>query len=181
MRIETERLFLRPWEKKDAVALYKYASDSRIGPNAGWPSLKDIEESKKIIDLILSNWGFYAIVLKETNEIVGCINILIGEAGNFDIADDEGELGFWIGVPHWGKGYATEAIKKMLDYGFKDLELKKIWCGYFSDNTRSKVVQEKCGFQYQYTLEKVKTLTMDEKKEIVMGMNNVDYFQNFEE
>lgn len=170
MIMETERLVLRPWEKTDAAALFQYASDPRIGINAGWSPLKDIEESKKIIELILSNWGFFAIVLKETNEIVGCINILIGEASNFDIADNEGELGFWIGVPHWGKGYVTEAIEEMLDYGFEDLELEKIWCGYFSDNIRSKVVQEKCGFTYQYTLEKVKTLTGDEKTEIVTGM-----------
>ena len=64
----------------------------------------------------------------------------------------------------------------MLDYGFEDLELKKIWSGYFSDNLRSKAVQEKCGFQYQYTLEKVKTLTGEEKTEIVMGIDKVDYF-----
>ena len=89
MIMETERLILRPWEMTDAVALFQYASDPRIGPNAGWPPLKDIEESQKIIELILSNWGFFAIVLKETNEIVGCINILIGESSNFEIADDE--------------------------------------------------------------------------------------------
>lgn len=180
MIIETERLILRPWEMSDSTALFQYGSDPRIGPNAGWPPLKNTEESKKIIELILSNWGFYAIVFKETNEIVGCINILIGEASNFDIADDEGELGFWIGVPHWGNGYATEAIEEMLDYGFEDLELKKIWCGYFSDNERSRSVQEKCGFQYQYTLEKIKTLAGDEKTEIVMGMENSDYYKGFE-
>lgn len=175
MIMETERLILRPWEMTDAAVLFQYASDPRIGPNAGWPPLKDIEESQKIIELILSNWGFFAIVLKETNEIVGCINILIGESSNFEIAADEGELGFWIGVPHWGKGYVTEAIEEMLDYGFEDLELEKIWCGYFSDNIRSKIVQEKCGFQYQYTLEKVKTLTGDEKTEIVMAMESSEY------
>lgn len=177
MIIETERLILRPWELIDAEALFQYASDPRIGPNAGWPPLKNIENGKKIIELVLSNWGFYAIVLKETNELIGCINLLIGEASNFHITDDEGELGFWIGVPHWGKGYVTEAIEEMLDYGFVDLKLKKIWCGYFEDNIRSKAVQEKCRFQYQYTMEKVKTLTGDEKTEIVMGMDAVTYLE----
>lgn len=175
MIMETERLFLRPWNIEDATALFQYASDPKIGPAAGWPPHKNIEQSRQIITDILSCWGFYAIVLKETDEVIGSINILIGEASNFDIAKDEGELGFWIGVPYWGKGYVTEAIMEMLDYGFEDLDLKKIWCGFFSDNTRSKRVQEKCGFQYQYTLDKVKTLLGEEKTEIVMCMKKTDY------
>ena len=165
--METKHLFLRPWDISDAVDLYRYAKDPDIGSNAGWPPLTSIEQGEKIIDYVLSSWGFFAIVLKETQEVIGCINLLIGEASNFDIEADEGELGFWIGKPYWGLGYVTEAIEVMLLYAFHDLELKKVWCGHFDDNTRSKRLQEKCGFKYSHTLENVKTLTGEVKTEIV--------------
>lgn len=165
--MQTEHLYLRPWDLSDAKDLYKYAKDPDIGPSAGWPPITSIKQAEQIIDYILTSWGFFALVLKDTQEVIGCINILIGEASNFDIPDTEGELGFWIGKPFWGCGYITEAVDAMLTYAFKELDLPKVWCGYFSDNIRSKRLQEKCGFQYSHTLQNVKTLTGEKKTEIV--------------
>lgn len=167
MIIETERMYIRPWKIEDAQSYYELTKDPRIGPAAGFPTPKNPEEGKKIVQFLTTLWGFYALVLKDTSEVIGSIQILIGESSNFHIADDEGELGFWIGAPYWRKGFATEAIKEMIAFGFEDLQLKKIWCGYFSDNTASKELQQKCGFSKHHIMDKVQTLTGEEKVEIV--------------
>ncbi|MFR8405082.1 MAG: GNAT family N-acetyltransferase, partial [Monoglobus pectinilyticus] len=100
---------------------------------------------------VLSAPETYAVVLKETNEPVGSIGLMIGEKSNFDIEDDEGEIGYWIGVPYWGMGLIPEAVRELLRRGFEDLNLKTIWCGYFDGNDKSRRVQEKCGFTYHHT------------------------------
>lgn len=159
MELETERLKLRPWSIEDAKRLLQLGSDARVGPSAGWPILKNIDDSKMMIEYIFSCWGFFALELKMTNELIGSVGILVGEASNFNIAEDEGEILYWLGVPYWHQGYATEAVKKIIYYGFSNLDLKQLWCGYFEGNDASKQVQKNCGFQYQYTMpNKVQTL-----------------------
>ena len=98
---------------------------------AGWPVHTSIEDSAGVIKGVLSAPETDAVVLKETNEPVGSIGLMIGEKSNFDIEDDEGEIGYWIGVPYWGMGLIPEAVRELLRRGFEDLNLKTIWCGYF--------------------------------------------------
>ena len=65
----------------------------------------------------------------------------------------EAELGYWIGVPYWGRGYATEAAHAAVAYGFDELGLSAIWAGYYEGNERSHRVQEKLGFEFRYRRE----------------------------
>ncbi len=155
MILETQRLILRPWEETDAENLYKYAKDPKVGPVAGWPAHTSVDNSLEIIRNVLSAPETYAVVDKQTGCAIGSIGIMIGSASNIGIPDTEAEIGYWIGVPYWGKGLIPEAVQELLRYAFEELCLDKIWCGYFDGNTKSKRVQEKCGFQYQYTKENV--------------------------
>ncbi|MCI8327348.1 MAG: GNAT family N-acetyltransferase [Lachnospiraceae bacterium] len=155
MILETKRLILRPWEETDAEDLYRYASSPEVGPIAGWPVHTSVENSLEIIRDVLSKPGTYAVVPKNVGHAVGSIGLMIGEDSNIGISELEGEIGYWIGVPFWGQGFIPEAVKEMLRYGFEDLELKKIWCGHFDGNHKSKRVQEKCGFRYHSTKENV--------------------------
>lgn len=173
--LETKRLFLRPWAMEDAQALYQYAKDPKVGPQAGWPPHKNIQESQKFIEYIFSAFGMFALVHKKTWEIIGSIGILIGECSNLDIGDNDGELIYWLGVPYWNQGLITEAAKKMLWYGFDELFLENIWCGYFEGNDASKRVQEKCKFTFHHTIPKVRTLTNEEKTEHVMKLTREDW------
>ena len=68
---------------------------------------------------------------------------------------DECELGYWLGVDYWGRGIMPEAAMEILRHAFEDCNMKKVWCAYYDGNTKSARVQEKCGFQYQWTTEKV--------------------------
>ena len=155
MILETERLILRPWMEDDAEDLYNYAKDPAVGPIAGWAVHTSVENSKQIIREILSAPETYAVVLKETERPVGSIGLMIGKTSNIGLPDTEAEIGYWIGVPYWGQGLIPEAVRKMMQYGFEELNLEKIWCGYFDGNEKSKRVQEKCGFKYYHTKENV--------------------------
>lgn len=151
MILTTDRLILRPWRESDAEALYRYAGDERVGPIAGWPPHKSVEESAGIIKTIFSQDEVFAVTLKEEDTAIGCIGLILGGKSNFPIPDEEGEVSYWIGVPFWGKGYIPEAIREVVRYGFEDLNLTAIWCGYFDGNEQSKRAQEKCGFRHHHT------------------------------
>ena len=151
MILETKRLCLRPWEETDAEKLYDYAKDPRVGPNAGWLPHTSPQDSLTIICQVLSDPETYAVVPKEIGHPVGSVGLMVGKQSNLELPDTEGEIGYWIGVPFWGQGMIPEAVQEMLRHGFCDLGLKKIWCAYFEGNNKSKRVQEKCGFHYQYT------------------------------
>lgn len=151
MILKTNRLILRPWKEDDAEALYKYAKDPKVGPSAGWPIHTDVENSRKIIRDVLSAKETYAVVLKGEDSPIGSIGLMIGEKSNISIRRDEGEIGYWIGVPYWGQGLIPEAVCELMRYGFEEAGLKTIWCGYFEGNEKSKRVQEKCGFKYHHT------------------------------
>ncbi|RBP66757.1 RimJ/RimL family protein N-acetyltransferase [Alkalibaculum bacchi] len=152
MVLETERLILRPWRIEDADNLYEFAKDPQVGPIAGWPVHTSIENSREIIENVLSAPETYAVCLKEDDKAIGSIGLMIGENSNISLNRNEAEIGYWIGVPFWGRGLITEAVRELMGYAFNELDLKKLWCGYFEGNERSKRVQEKCGFKYQCTI-----------------------------
>lgn len=151
MNLETERLILRGWQESDATELYEQAKDPRVGPIAGWPSHTSVENSLEVIKNVLMKDNNFALVLKSENKVVGCIGLMIGKDSNLSIKDDEGEIGYWIGVPYWGQGLVPEATREIIQYSFEDLKLKRLWCGYFDGNIKSKKAQEKCGFIYHHT------------------------------
>ena len=151
MKFETERLILRSWQDSDADDLFRYASDPRIGPIAGWPVHTSIEHSLEIIRSVLSKPETYALTLKSNDHPIGSIGLLIGNSSHIGLPPDEAEIGYWIGVPYWGQGLIPEAVNELVRYSFETLELKKLWCRYFEGNTKSKRVSEKCGFKIHHT------------------------------
>ena len=151
MILKTDRLILRPWEETDAESLFEYARDDRIGPITGWPVHTSVENSREVIQNVLSVPENYAVCLKEDNRAIGCVALKIGEQSNLGLPETEGEIGFWIGVPFWGQGLIPEAVRELIRHAFDDLALDRLWCGYFDGNEKSKRVQDKCGFVYHHT------------------------------
>ncbi len=162
MILETKRLILRPWEETDAEECFKYAGDPQVGPIAGWPVHTSVENSRQIIRDVFSVSETFAVVWKETNLPIGCIGLKFGEATDLTQRDDECELGYWLGVPYWGRGIMPEAAEEILRYAFENLEMKKVWCGYYDGNHKSQRVQEKLGFRYEWTTENVEVPLMQE-------------------
>lgn len=164
MILETERLILRPFNKEDAPSLYECVKDERIGYWCGWPSHKNVEKSLQIIENVLIDEETYAIVLKSENKLIGCIGLKLGENCSLSDNDNHGEIGYWIAVPHWRKGFACEATNEIIRRGFEDLNLEVLWCGYYKGNEGSKGVQEKCGFTFDHILNSVNCPLLNETR-----------------
>ena len=161
--LTTDRLILRRWKESDAEDMFELCKDPDIGPIAGWPPHKDVDESRNVINNVLQGKEAYAICLRGTAAPVGCIELRLGTS---DLAhgDDECELGFWLGKPYWGQGIMPEAAKELIRHGFEDLGMTKIWAGYYDGNAKSKRCQEKIGFKYQWTSDDVDVHLMHEKR-----------------
>ncbi|KQU81775.1 GNAT family acetyltransferase [Ensifer sp. Root31] len=154
MMLTTERLIMRPWQANDAPSLYQHASDERVGPIAGWPAHASVAHSLEVIQTVFSQAEVYAVALKEDDIAIGMVGLLIGKDSNFDIAESEAEVAYWIGVPFWGQGFIPEAVKELMRHAFEDLNIDALWCGYSAENEKSFKAQAKCGFKHQYTDDK---------------------------
>ena len=152
MILETKRLTLRPWREEDAESLFRYASDPNIGPPAGWPPHESVENSRQIIQQVLSAAETYAVCLKD-GEAIGSVGLKLRGSTDMTDREDECELGYWIGKPYWGQGLIPEACRALLKYAFTQLGMRAVWCGYYDGNEKSRKVQEKLGFVYRYTTE----------------------------
>ena len=104
----------------------------------------------------------YAICEKDNNITIGSIELKLNDHTDMTDKDDECELGYWLGKPFWGRGYMTEAAEEILRYGFENLNMSVIWCGYYDGNNKSKRVQEKLGFVYHHTCDKVPVPLLNE-------------------
>ena len=174
--IETDRLILRPWYEDDAQALYKYASDPDVGPIAGWPVHTSVENSLEIIRTVFSAPETYAVVLKATNEPIGCCGIMFSNSHlTSDMDNVEGEIGYWIGKPYWGQGLIPEATKALLSRCFNELHLDTVWCSHYDGNIKSKRVCEKSGFRYHHTNKDVTSPLGDKRTEHFYIMTKEDY------
>lgn len=149
--LETNRLILRPFNLSDAKRVQELAGDSRIaettlhiphpyedGLATLWISThKDNYENGKSIN--------HAIVIKGTEELIGEISLVL------KLIHRKAEVGYWIGVPYWGKGYCTEACKKIIEFGFERYNLNRIYALAMVTNIGSWRVMEKVGMKYEGT------------------------------
>ena len=155
MILYTERLILRQWKESDAESLFEYAKDPDVGPIAGWPPHKSVEESREVIKNVFNGPECYAICEKNSDKAIGAIELKLKGHTDMTERDDECELGYWLGKPFWGRGYMPEAAREVICHGFEDLGMTTIWCGYWEGNVKSKCVQEKVGFVYHHTCNEV--------------------------
>ncbi|KLV28026.1 GCN5-like N-acetyltransferase [Niallia circulans] len=147
---ETKRLLLRGWKEADYKDLYEYAQKEEVGPFAGWPPHKSEQESKEVIRYFLQNENSYAIVWKEENKVIGSIGFHERTPDTKLSHLAQREVGFALNPRYWGRGIVPEAVNYLLEYGFEHLCLDLIWCGHFDFNTKSRRVNEKCGFHYKF-------------------------------
>lgn len=124
--IYTERLFLRRLSVKDAETLFKYWSDPEVTKYLNVNTFKNIEQSMNLIRILNSlyrmNEGIrWAIVIKGTNEVIGTCGY-----NSWVKKSSRGEIGYELGREYWGNGYATEALKEVIKYGFKTMKLNRI-------------------------------------------------------
>ena len=144
MELETERLRVREFQKLDFDAVYEYSSDPDVvrympfGPNTP-------EQAQGFLDRVMKNQNEdnranyeMAVVLKENN-------VLIGGCRINKVNDIKAHIGYIFNKKYWGNGYATEIAKALVDFGFKELDVHRIYATCDVDNVASKRVLEKAG------------------------------------
>ena len=144
--METERILLRPWRDSDAEALFKYASDPEVGPRAGWPPHKSVEESLEIIRTIFHSDTTWAIELKETGESIGCVGYMPSAGTGLPAREGEPFVGYWVARAYWDQGICTEALALVIDQIRRTTDIPSLLGTHFFDNPASGRVMEKCGF-----------------------------------
>ena len=143
--IDTPRLHLRPWSNADATALFELARDPRIGMLCGWKPFERIDDAHEALSTVLAAPDSYAVTLASTGEIVGSIALRIdADTTDGTVAD----IGYWIGAPYWGNGYATEAGHAIIERA-RELGVETIILKYFDGNEASRRVSEKLGFTWR--------------------------------
>lgn len=179
IHLDTPRLLLRPWQEDDAESLYRYARDPAVGPIAGWPPHTSVENSREIIRTVFAAPETYALVLRATGEPIGCAGIMpVDRANSTIISGGEAEIGYWLGVPYWGRGLTTEAVHCLLHRCFTSLDMSAVWCIYFDGNHRSRRVMEKCGFTFHHTETEKPTLLGDLRTEHFMRLTREAWRQS---
>ena len=164
--ILTERLIIRPWDDLDGDELFELAKDPEIGKRCGWEPHKHMRDTMFVLHNFLEKDGTYAICL-QNNDVIGSVGLNFKEDTELVNKDDECKLGYWIGKPYWGRGYATEACCAIIAYAFDNLGVSTIWCSCFDDNKKSEKVIKKLGFEFCYAKEhKLKTDTSDKKTNV---------------
>lgn len=144
--LETERLILRPFVISDAPSMSQLAGHPEIAATTlNMPSPYSEEAARTFIESVQDNPKnhAFAIVRKQDQQLLGGIGIHPEER------HQHAELGYWIGVPYWNQGYASETAKRIVDYGFEALKLRRIYAGYFAHNIASRRVMEKAGMVYE--------------------------------
>jgi RimJ/RimL family protein N-acetyltransferase len=140
--LETKRLVLRAPRLEDAKKVATLANDRRIAENtARIPHPYKLADAESFICGANKAGGeaVFLITLRDRT-VIGACGIMPQEPVP--------ELGYWLGVPHWGKGYATEALHAVIDYAFTDLTHEALQAGARVTNPASRRVLEKCGFQW---------------------------------
>lgn len=150
--LESERLILREFENSDAENLYNtYGTDKEITKYMLWKNYETIEDAIKAIEFYKktynenSNYRQYAIVLKNTNELIGQISFTI------NTKHESAELGYLIARKFQNNGYMSEAINRLIDYLTNELKCTRISAEVMTDNKACIKLLEKYGFKKEGT------------------------------
>jgi RimJ/RimL family protein N-acetyltransferase len=150
--VESGRVFLRPLEPADAELSRRWRADAQVASAASLgrpPSLAEVEDG---ITRLTSEQGkdrySFLICLVDGERPIGQISLFA-----LDLQHGSAELGIFIGEPdEWGKGYGTDAVNALVDFGFGELRLERIWLNVWTENERARRAYEKAGFVLEGTL-----------------------------
>jgi RimJ/RimL family protein N-acetyltransferase len=175
MILETKRLIIRPIKLEDKNEVFEYRSDREINKYQGWipTTLIDVEMfigkiSKQINEP--KTWFQFIIIEKETQKIIGDLGIHF-----FDNENKQVEIGCTLNKNFQNKGYATESLKRVIDYLFKELSKHRIIASIDPENKNSIQLVERIGFRKEAHF--VESLFINEKwvDDLIFAMIEKDW------
>ena len=140
--LETERLSLRRPTLADVKAIAHLANDRRIAENTRClphPYLRD--HAVEFVRAMAADGRASVFLIENSHSPIGMVGIDWRE-------QDAPELGYWLGVEHWGQGFGTEAARAVIDFFFEEFEAEHLMSGARVANPSSRNILEKCGFQW---------------------------------
>ena len=147
--LETQRLILRGWRKTDVNDLYDIMNKSSV-ITGGWQPHANINITSDVLDEYIENDDRWAVALKDCKKVIGCVRICPdNNRGKFYAKS----INYVLSEDYWGNGYMTEAIKHIIEYSFDELNIDLLSAFHIPDNIKSKKVLERCGFEYEITIE----------------------------
>jgi [ribosomal protein S5]-alanine N-acetyltransferase len=145
--LEAGPLRMRLLEHEDEPRVQEQAGDIGIASTTlSFPHPYPPGAGKAFIESKLDAFAkgeLMVLALVLDGEFVGTVNLI------FNRRDDSAELGYWIGKPYWGRGFASLAARRMLDFGFAELGLNRIYAQVMARNPSSARVLEKAGLRYE--------------------------------
>lgn len=148
--LESSRLRLRLVRQSDTENAFRILSNASIMKYYGTPAHKDIEQTRKnYIEMMIGRFGYrdaasFVVTYKDNDDYIGHVT-----ASQFDRDFKFADLAYIIDPEHWGKGIATEAVGRVVEFLIQDLKIHKIRAGLYSENIGSKRVLEKLGFKQE--------------------------------
>lgn len=149
---ELQNVILRPLLDSDLEKLTEYANNRKVSINLrdGFPYPYSIEDAKRFKAMIDGQNSIYLFAIEFNGEYAGNISLSVGA----DVYRKCAEIGYFIGEPLWNKGITSKAVNQMTDWGFRNLDIVKIYAGVFEFNKASQRVLEKCGYYKEAVLKK---------------------------
>ena len=142
--LQTARLRLRPYSEADIPELLPLIGAREVAATTRLPYPYTEQEAIAFLARTEEPGNIWlAITLRSDGRQIGGIGLRV------DPLSENAELGYWLGVPSWGQGYATEAAREMLRYGFQELRLHRIFALHFKQNSQSGQILKKVGMQYE--------------------------------
>ena len=143
--LETDRLRIRPYSEADIPELLLLIGTKEVAATTlriAHPYAE--QDARRFLEFATEPGKLWlAITLRDDGRQIGGIGLRIEEQ------HQHAELGYWLGVPYWGKGYATEAARELLRYGFEELKLHRIFATHFKHNPASGNILKKLGMRYE--------------------------------
>lgn len=141
---------IRKFRRNDKYRMAEIANNMKIAVNLrdAFPYPYSLEDARKFINMCLRVKPYQVFAIEFEGEYVGNIGLHKQD----DVYRKTAELGYFIGEQYWNRGITTRAVNLICDYGFRELDVIKIFSGVFSFNTASQRVLEKCGFEREAVL-----------------------------
>ncbi len=147
--LHTSRLLLRKVNKDDAFDIFEFASDRQVTKYTFWNTHRSIEDTGKFISFLKSpGIVAWAIVLKESEQVIGYCFF-----HSLERDYKKAEIAFGISREYWAQGYATEATREVLNYGFEKGKLRRIEGTCMLENLASSRVMEKLGMKFEKVIQ----------------------------
>lgn len=179
-KIETDRLILRRFELLDAQSVFDHwISDERVTDNRIKPAHKNVSETIERVAKIVSEYGsnefcYWAIELKASGELIGEIDLY-----NFDNATENCEVSYSLGYKWWNQGYGTEALRAVVEFGFRHMNIHKISAAHNIDNPASGKIMSKAGMEQEGIIRHmIRNYKYQYKDCAVYGILQEDYLKN---